>query len=109
MSETKWTPGPWFRGGKPSGYNWGEIRAPRAEGATITVATINHWNPEVNDHNADLIAAAPELYDALEAAKLILWMAEKYAESGGSHGVEMSEFQPVKEKVDAALKKARNE
>ncbi len=70
MSETKFNPGPWFCSGKPRGYDWCKIMAPRAEGVTAHIATVNHWNPDVNDANAALIAAAPDLFTALEALAL---------------------------------------
>ena len=41
-----------------------------------------------------------ELSTALEAAESILWMAEKYAEGGGMHSIEMEDYQRVKEIID---------
>lgn len=54
------------------------------------------------------IAALPELLDeverlrkALVAAKSVLWMAERYADAGGSAGPEMRDFCAVKDALAA--------
>jgi hypothetical protein len=44
-----------------------------------------------------------ELAAALRAASSILWMAEKYAEAGGSRGPEMRDYTEAAETVEAAL------
>ena len=41
----------------------------------------------------DCVDDWPCVYAKLEAAKSILWMAEKYAEGGGSRGPEMRDYQ----------------
>ena len=83
MSETKFTPGPWLIG----------INNVHAGG----IATVYHgtdgyaeiWSekwvevgngPEVNDANARLIAAAPELYDAVAA---VIAATRDYLPPGG--------------------------
>ena len=43
------------------------------------------------------------LKEALEAADSILWMAERYAESGGSRGPEMRDFLAANKVIQAAL------
>lgn len=60
----------------------------------------------VNAHAAN-IARIAELEKALDAAKSILWMAEKYAEGGGSHSGEMRDYLEATEKIDAADGDAR--
>lgn len=79
MNERKWTPGPWWINGTKS------IRGP--EGSYIANANWKNGN-----HNAHLIAAAPDLYEALCALA-------SYAE----------ETIFIPETVYAALAKARGE
>lgn len=86
MTETKWTPGPW-RKNKEFPYD--------------TVASSKHFICQVfptyddkSKYNADLISAAPELYDAL---KETLEIAARY-ESGD-----------YIERANAAMRKARGE
>jgi hypothetical protein len=57
MTEPKWTPGPWYWGSTPGG--WDGVRD--GTGALICNLSLN------NPPNAGLIAAAPELYSALSA------------------------------------------
>ena len=57
MSETKFTPGPWLFSSYKSGNSVIVI-----DGKEFDVATVNYPN---RDANAHLIAAAPELYEAL--------------------------------------------
>lgn len=38
---------------------------------------------------------------ALEAVEGILWMAEKYAEGGGMHGIEMENYRRVEKIIDS--------
>lgn len=73
MSETKWTPGPWGNAGTKDidpddGSENIPIRAFRA-GRTLVLATVHHlpgtYKAE-RDATARLVAAAPELYDALQ-------------------------------------------
>ncbi len=50
-----------------------------------------------HDHEVTWRERAEELEAKLKAAQSVMWMAEAYAEAGGSHGIEMSEFSAVKE------------
>lgn len=67
MTERKWTPGPWYI----DGYN--ETR----DGGYVEVKSEKfHWVCSVTDYsdgtakpNAHLIAAAPDLYEALEVMR----------------------------------------
>jgi len=56
----KWTPGPWFNGGKLIGGCLEVL----ADGGRMQVARVNGKAGE-QEANAALIAAAPELYEAL--------------------------------------------
>ena len=51
----------------------------------------------------DLVA---ELAAALKAADSILWMAERYAEAGGTYSIEMEEYEVAEKAIHAALAKA---
>jgi hypothetical protein len=55
MAEPKWTPGPWRAGAAPGG--WDAVREPDGQ----LICSLNLNNPA----NMCLIAAAPELYEAL--------------------------------------------
>ena len=92
MSETKFTPGPWEKGGLIVGAR-GIIIRQQWEG-TRTIDEL-----EANDH---LIAAAPDMYEALEAAIL------EYGKPGGPWNVPSSPGSWI-EKARAAIAKARGE
>lgn len=85
MSDTKFTKGPWWLSGK------GTIRA----GESAWVAHCSWHNKEANAH---LIAAAPDLYEALY---------EIFYYQGGADSVVDDEY--VMERAKAALAKARGE
>lgn len=61
---TKHTPGPWL---SACNHRWGhQVVARAAGGGTVTIAHLG--NLEFDEDNARLIAAAPDLLAALEAA-----------------------------------------
>lgn len=65
MSETKFTPGPWFIDGQGIGPK--SFADDQSYGITMPVAYIEEYDwPEDHGANANLIAAAPDLYEALE-------------------------------------------
>lgn len=79
MNEPKWTPGPWHRVIKMEGFT--------AVGADALIARV--FSPTFRDlptegANARLVAAAPDMYDALEhcVAELQV-MQHKYQPVGG--------------------------
>ena len=43
------------------------------------------------------------LADALEAAKSIMWMAERYAQGGGSRSIEAEQYEAAAATISAAL------
>ena len=94
---TKWTPGPWRVDSRHVGLMIeSDPHGPRA------LASISTPIDDIDRANAALIAAAPELYEALEALtkdeELIL----------AAHGIEPSGNRLVKQ-ARAALAKARGE
>ena len=90
MNETKFTPGPWLFSSYKSGNSVIVI-----DGKEFDVATVNYPN---RDANAHLIAAAPELYEALDALR-----AELFLHAEGNY------FRPLLDKAEIALAKARGE
>ncbi len=93
MSETKWTPGPWELADK---YNCTDVRA--VDGpyvADCNASAAIDWRTK--EANARLIAAAPELYEALENLRKL------YDTDEGCRS--MPEYQAA----IAALAKARGE
>lgn len=83
MTDTKFTPGPWDF--EPSGKEAGYIGFPDGSG----------FYAAIRERDGHLIAAAPELYEALEAA----------ANSAGFQYM----WPATRSKVEAALAKARGE
>lgn len=61
MNETKWTPGPWIAQ-QADDESW-EILT--GDGRDIALAYLYGFAAEPPESNAALIAAAPDLYDAL--------------------------------------------
>lgn len=91
MSEKKWTPGPWvFDGTGPHNVFGCDISNSLGD----SIAGSWHGRDEVAKANAHLIAAAPELYDALEEMLRIV---------GGY------EYPETAKMARAALTKARGE
>lgn len=101
MSEMKFTPGPWFmRVGLPGSGPWDRVTVESGPAhSPYVVCTVNRHS----DHpfNAHLIAAAPELYAALEAAfdELLLRPLAK----GDGHEKDLA----LRGKIRTALAKAR--
>jgi len=90
MNQTKFTPGPWLFSSYKSGNSVIVI-----DGKEFDVATVNYPN---RDANAHLIAASPDLYEALDALK-----AELFLHAEGNY------FRPLLDKAEIALAKARGE
>jgi hypothetical protein len=101
MTQNKFTPGPWQ-------YWTGSLsRSPGIYGPRVPnkdrnwIADIRVGDPKVQEANAQLIAAAPEMYEALE---WLLPIAETYLRLAPNH--------PDNAKVESArfaLRKARGE
>lgn len=92
MSETMFTPGPWENGGSIVGA--GNIIIRQQWEGTIIIDELQA--------NANLIAAAPDMYEALEMAIL------EYGKHGGPWNVP-SEPGTWIDKAKAAIVKARGE
>jgi len=107
MSEIKFTPGPWLFSSYKSGTSVIVI-----DGKEFDVATVSYPN---RDANAHLIAAAPELYEALKAVLEIETeegapSAPSHTSSGKSGSIAWSvKAREVYSNAHAALAKARGE
>ena len=94
MNEPKFTPGPWLFSSYKSGNSVIVI-----DGKEFDVATVNYPN---RDANAHLIAAAPELYEALEHI-------EEYWNRDQNISAMSDALWHIIEVAQAALAKARGE
>ncbi len=121
MTAPKWTPGPWRQGEDNDRYLWSlHIFAadPTDDEETIKIAWASCQDDGAQSEkgmprmrpalaNARLIAAAPELYDAL--ATMVEWFGkphpEEYVDGGASYRGAMAAADTAR----AALAKARGE
>jgi hypothetical protein len=93
MSETKFTPGPWIKRGKGTiETNGGAEVASVMDGQML-----DRVDRETQEANANLIAAAPELYEAIKELLYALQDDENWRTSG------------VYEDAESALAKARGD
>lgn len=111
ITETKFTPGPWS-------ISFDQIYALDQSNNPIVVAQVSNWNDLVSsaaDANARLIAAAPELYEALTEARttLSILRTQVMVEIGRCSDPSESRWEGVPEKlkdrldaIDAALAKS---
>ena len=108
-SKGKWTPGPWkvyHEGGSMgSGGHWGvEMKSSEPCFPSITVAIMSQR--ENARMNATLIAAAPEMAEALqEIAERADSMAQEADENSEAHAA----FIRIRDDAMSALRKARGE
>ena len=79
----------------------------RGPGSSFCVATVNFWEDGAG-HNSSLIAAAPELLDALIVARKTLATA-LIANAGGLFDDESVGEHVTVAQIDAALAKARGQ
>lgn len=102
MSAPKFTPGPWST--HREGHSTVYVDAPLGGGVLQEVAACGPTaeGAEQQDANARLIAAAPELYEALEAVELACRM-------GIPPGEVLSLNSTIRLAARAALAKARGE
>ncbi len=100
---TYWTPGPWTNDG---GLVTGRESRPGKSDPSLDIFDANQWPMALTDEahaNADLIAAAPDLYEALD---IVLDALGALSNPSELHGW-MSEESQIK--VFAARKKARGQ
>jgi hypothetical protein len=101
MSESKHTRGPWTWGhhNYDSFYQWSISGADGIDVASIDSLHDAGKTPEQHEANAALIAAAPELLAACEAA--IAWNNDKNGDGFG--------LQDFMQQIEAAIAKATNQ
>jgi hypothetical protein len=87
--EPKWTPGPWQADGEP----WNRVVWSSAENRVCFMAHSSGLNDDTDIATSNLIAAAPDLYAALEMAQLWLDVDGRFDMQG----------------INAALAKARGD
>jgi len=87
--QPKWTPGPWQADGEP----WNRIVWSAGDNRVCFMAHSNGLNDERDLATSNLIAAAPDLYAALEMAQLWLDFDGRFDMQG----------------INAALAKARGQ
>lgn len=104
---TKHTPGPWFIGRSGHGKPY---QIETADGLCVTKwGGISRPASQEGEANARLIAAAPDLLDALTQCRAeLLSMIDKHNKQDADDGSWLYDYQTVVE-ADAALAKARGE
>ena len=97
MSETNWTPGPWTaaRSDPAEGVDVYWICAGAGNSSTELGSMMGGYPHDKREANANLAAAAPELYEALVAFMKLAW--------------ESHHNNPAYDTARAALAKARGE
>jgi hypothetical protein len=106
MNEFKGTPGPWFHHG-PSGSQHtmgGYINSSPERNSSNVVCSVYGTNGQPHEENAKLIAAAPELLEALAAASKKLEDVKSTFHGGFYTGREL--YTDLFAKIDGALAKA---
>jgi len=63
----RWTPGPWKYSPDDDDTYWTDSKTVMAEDGAVVAVETRGWGEEAGIANAQLIAAAPDLYEALEA------------------------------------------
>ena len=94
----RWTPGPWFVRGF---HIWQELHRDKTSRGRIADATLAWRGSEETDANAHLIAAAPEMAEALDRVEAVMSIVPPRGK--------MAEYLETLAQVRAALAKARGE
>jgi hypothetical protein len=102
MSEFKGTPGPWERGGGENGGGELLVYCNNSLGSAICDATSHYsvFDKRTRIANLDLIAAAPELLEALRRLKTEVILSDVDMDYIESH------FRPHLDRASDAIKKA---
>lgn len=101
------TPGPWTLGRTVSGKQW--VYGP--DGTRVGKAASGRRESE-RDANAHLIAAAPELLEALRTAKRVLFEAWSASQAATTQGLPPSAFvldRGAWDAIEAAIAKAEGD
>lgn len=115
MSDTKWTPGPWVidpatRPAEVCTIHGLSVEKTDGQGWAYVRGELGYWGADHDEQmaNAHLIAAAPELYEALTAFERAqeLWLPIEVAEERAG---EAEALHALRWKMLAALAKARGE
>ncbi len=108
MAETKWTPGPWEAGGNDVRIISGELLA-----CSYQMAADGDDDYVRASHTAHLIAAAPELYDALFGVMELVSEGRLVRDTKGDHesgwAIKQVPLLLALKSANAALAKARGE
>lgn len=108
MSEGKWTKGPWrwdWRPGDDSAP--GSVYAEPFEGHAYAVAMMPRYQTKQQwEADAQLIAAAPEMYDAIDPEMLEAIAREI---DGFEHSARAESLRVIARRQRAAIKKAKRE
>lgn len=107
MTETKFTPGPWVLEDNPT-VNGQQVAAFEKSGDMAGNRCLQVIVRSNNAADASLIAAAPELFEALAAFERVreLWLPTEVADE---HAGEAEALHAIRWKMLAALSKARGE
>lgn len=113
MSRTKHTPGPWILTPR-EGSDTTDIVSSCEHGWEIAtvIGGINDSFTEAGSAesiaNAKLIAAAPDMYEAIQCALNLkdLWSAQQHGTISADHAGEMEALKAMQDKLEAALQKA---
>lgn len=111
MSETKFTPGPWH---VQKGFNTIFTTSDPAKQTGITIAIAKVLDDQVGSQsecnaNASLIAAAPDLYEALKEVLLAERLGTRPPETAMQAEEKLDRIKYAVNKAEAALAKARGE
>jgi len=102
MSETKFTPGPWHW------VDHGSFINIESKDCNSIASLFSYATPEIEEPNAHLIAAAPDMYEELECARDVFRFYQSHHEFKG--GTEKAiRNKEIADRIDRLLAKARGE
>lgn len=110
--ESKHTPGPWEVRDEFSPYEYGTVEVYKEDGNKwIASALGTHVGPSTKEEakaNANLIAASPDLLEAIQHALNLkdLWSADQYGTVPSDYEGTKNALQQMQDKLEAAYLKA---